>query len=224
MRESRCESPVPLSTKALSPPSRFCTVILFFQPAPKYHTKGCSRSFADSPGARTLVFAVFEPFHSCEFRASIARTLFCAILCRSPIFCTFVPVLSGTKKRVFLAKGVSVAYSVTAKETKNSQGYWPQQYIWHSERHSQERRTFFKNPLLKPPFPWLLILPFATKTLPTRKKIFSNYFPITVSRFRFLRINFRKLPDTYCICVSCVALPGWDPCPCRIFFYYRYPI
>ena len=27
------------------------------QQAPKYHTKGCSRSSADSPGARTLVFA-----------------------------------------------------------------------------------------------------------------------------------------------------------------------
>ena len=54
------------------------------QPAPKYHTKGCSRSFADSPGARTLVFAAFEPFHSCEFRASIARTPFRAILWRSP--------------------------------------------------------------------------------------------------------------------------------------------
>ena len=67
-------------------------------------------------------------------------------------------------------------------------------------------------------------LPFATKTLPTRKMFFSNYFPITVSRFRFLRINFRKLPGTYCICVSCVTLPGWDPCPCRIIFYYRYPI
>ena len=51
------------------------------------------------------------------------------------------------------------------------------------------------------------------------KKSFSNYFPITVSRFRFLRINFRKLPDTYCICVSCVTLPGWDPCPCRIIFF-----
>ena len=54
------------------------------QPAPKYHTKGCSRSPVDSPGARTLVFAVFEPFSSCEFRASIARTPFCAILWRSP--------------------------------------------------------------------------------------------------------------------------------------------
>ena len=54
------------------------------QPAPKYHTKGCSHSSADSPGARTLVFAAFEPFHSCEFRPSIARTPFCAILWRSP--------------------------------------------------------------------------------------------------------------------------------------------
>ena len=54
------------------------------QPAPKYHTKGCSRSSADSLGARTLVFAAFESFHSCKFRSSIARTPFCAILWRSP--------------------------------------------------------------------------------------------------------------------------------------------
>ena len=54
------------------------------QPAPKYHTKGCSRSFVDSPVARTLVFAAFESFSSCEFRVSIARTPFCAILWRSP--------------------------------------------------------------------------------------------------------------------------------------------
>ena len=59
------------------------------QPAPKYHTKGCSHSSADSPGARTLVFAAFEPFHSCEFRASIARTPFCAILWRSPRYFLF---------------------------------------------------------------------------------------------------------------------------------------
>ena len=66
-----------------------------FQPAPKYHTKGCSRSFADSPGARTLVFAAFEPFHSCEFRASIARTAFCAILWRSPNVCNTKKILRG---------------------------------------------------------------------------------------------------------------------------------
>ena len=55
-----------------------------FQPAPKYHTKGCSRSCVDSPGARTLVFAASEPFSIHEFRASIARTPFCTILWRSP--------------------------------------------------------------------------------------------------------------------------------------------
>ena len=55
-----------------------------------------------------------------------------------------------------LAKGVSVESSVTAKEAKNSQGHWPQQYIWHSEHHSQERRMFCKNPLPKTPFSWLL--------------------------------------------------------------------
>ena len=32
-----------------------------FQRAPKYHTEGCSHSFADSPGARMLIFAAFEP-------------------------------------------------------------------------------------------------------------------------------------------------------------------
>ena len=61
------------------------------QPAPKYHTKGCSHSSADSPGARTLVFAAFEPFHSCEFGASIARTPFCVILWRFPRY----PPLQG---------------------------------------------------------------------------------------------------------------------------------
>ena len=45
-----------------------------------YHTKGCSRSSVDSPGARTLVFVAFQPFSSHEFRALIARTPFCAIL------------------------------------------------------------------------------------------------------------------------------------------------
>ena len=55
------------------------------QPAPKYHTKGCSHSSADSPGARTLVLVACEPFLGAEFRASIVRTPFCAVLWRSPI-------------------------------------------------------------------------------------------------------------------------------------------
>ena len=44
----------------------------------------CSRSSVDNPGARTLVFVAFEPFLGAEFRASIVRTPFCAILWRSP--------------------------------------------------------------------------------------------------------------------------------------------
>ena len=76
-------------------------VYIKYQPAPKYHTKGCSRSFADSPGARTLVFAAFGPFHSCEFRASIARTPFCAILWRSPKIYT-LSVLVLERRHVLL--------------------------------------------------------------------------------------------------------------------------
>ena len=37
------------------------------QPAPKYHTKGCSHSFVNSPGARTLVFAALEPILAADF-------------------------------------------------------------------------------------------------------------------------------------------------------------
>ena len=59
------------------------------QPAPKYHTKECSHSPADSPGARTWFFVAFEPFLGVEFRASIARTPFCAILWRSPKSCAY---------------------------------------------------------------------------------------------------------------------------------------
>ena len=62
-------------------------LVVSSQPAAKCHIKECSRSCVDSPRARTLVFAAFESFSSCEFRASIARTPFCAILWRSPIQC-----------------------------------------------------------------------------------------------------------------------------------------
>ena len=57
------------------------------------------------------------------------------------------------------SKGVSAESSVTAKETKNTQGYWPQQYTWHSERHGQERHTFCKNHLPKTPLSLLLKFP-----------------------------------------------------------------
>ena len=72
------------TTSRFPQPARTPPIVLLLQPAPKYHTKGCSRSSGDSPGARTLVFPAFETFSSCEFRASIARTPFCAILLRSP--------------------------------------------------------------------------------------------------------------------------------------------
>ena len=66
-------------------------------------------------------------------------------------------------------------------------------------------------------------VPSATKTFPTRKKSTRIIF-ITVARFEIFRINFQKLSDTYCICVSCVTLPAWDPYPCRVTLYYRYPV
>ena len=61
-----------------------------------------------------------------------------------------------SQEKGVLAKGVSTESSVTRKETINIQRYWAQPYIWHSERHSQERRTFCTNPLLKTPFSWFL--------------------------------------------------------------------
>ena len=57
-------------------------------------------------------------------------------------------------------KGVSPESSVTPKGTKHPQGYWAQQYIWHSKRHTQERRTFWqKEDLLKTSFLSLLLVP-----------------------------------------------------------------
>ena len=46
-----------------------------------------------------------------------------------------------------LAKGVSAESSVTPKEAEYNQGYWAQQYIWHSERH-RPREVYI---LHKPP-------------------------------------------------------------------------
>ena len=74
----------------------------------------------------------------------------------------FVPIcpflfFQEPRKRGVLAKGVSVESSITAKEMKATQGYWPQQYICHSERHSQERRTFLQKPPPKTPLSWFLI-------------------------------------------------------------------
>ena len=64
--------------------------------------------------------------------------------------------LLRNQEKGVLAKGVSKKSTVTAKERKNTQGYWPQQHIWHSHRHSQDRCTFCRKPLLKTPFSWFL--------------------------------------------------------------------
>ena len=55
-----------------------------------------------------------------------------------------------------LEKGVSPASSVTPKKTNNAQEYWAQLYIWHSERHNEERRPFLQKPPPKTP---LLFVP-----------------------------------------------------------------
>ena len=80
------------------------------------------------------------------------------------------------KEKGVLEKGFSVESSVATKEIKNTQRYWPQQYMWHSERHSQERRTFCKNPLLKPSFSWFLIQagPFLLIKMGVLHAVFSS--------------------------------------------------
>ena len=67
------------------------------QPAPKYHTKGCSRSFADSPGARTLVFVRSGKLQNESFpNFSNFRPEFC------PEFCSeFSPNFSRTFRASF---------------------------------------------------------------------------------------------------------------------------
>ena len=59
-----------------------------------------------------------------------------------------------------LAKGVSAGSGVNSKKSENCQGYWAQQCIRHTERHSQERRICSqkapsKNPLFLVPEKYL---------------------------------------------------------------------
>ena len=74
-----------------------------------------------------------------------------SVLCRPSL--TMCKMTLNQEKGV-LAKGVSVESSVTPKETKNTRGHWAQQFIWHSERHSQERRIFWQKPPSKNPLFW----------------------------------------------------------------------
>ena len=58
----------------------------------------------------------------------------------------------GNQEKGVLAKGVSAEPSVTSRKQKIPGGNWAQQYIWHSERHRQERRICLrKNPPSKNP-------------------------------------------------------------------------
>ena len=50
------------------------------------------------------------------------------------------------RKGGFSEKGVSAGSSAMPKETKNTERHGAQQYIGHSERHSQKTRTFCKDP------------------------------------------------------------------------------
>ena len=52
-----------------------------------------------------------------------------------------------------LAKGVSTESRVTPKDTNNTRGHWAQQYIWHSQRHGQERRASLQKPPSKKALP-----------------------------------------------------------------------
>ena len=58
------------------------------------------------------------------------------------------PPMFMNQEKGGLGKGVPVESSVTAKETKSTQGFWAQQYIWRLECHSQERHTFLQNKTL----------------------------------------------------------------------------
>ena len=59
-------------------------------------------------------------------------------------------VLRNRKKGGF-SKGGFCRVQCHGQGNKNTQGYWPQHYIWHSERHIQARRTFCKSPPSKNP-------------------------------------------------------------------------
>ena len=70
-------------------------------------------------------------------------------------------VLRFSQDKGVLAKGVSAKSSVMPKG-KNTRGYWAQQCIWHSEHHSQQRRTFLQKPPSRTP---LFLVPEGEQVL-----------------------------------------------------------
>ena len=82
--------------------------ITAIQPAPKYHTKGCSHSSADNPGVRTLAFAAFEPFVVVNFGVNSANTLLCDALALSQQFqLRFLPSFPKLQRRFRLRAAIS---------------------------------------------------------------------------------------------------------------------
>ena len=57
-------------------------------------------------------------------------------------------------------------------------------------------------------FSWELYHAPQKHYLPEKKTSTRIIFEITVARFELFRINFKELPDTLCICVSCMTLPA----------------
>ena len=83
--------------------------------------------------------------------------------------CLYPP--SQEPRKGGFGKGVSAELSVTPKETENTQGDWAPQYIWHSERHSQEGAHFAQNPSKKTLF---LVPDPPVNALPPLRKVFSG--------------------------------------------------
>ena len=79
----------------------------------------------------------------------------------------------GNQEKGVFAKGVSVGPSVTLQEKSNTQGYRAQQYIWHSERHSQTGAHFCKNPLLET-FSLLMIFKSSLQDPRLMQQVFWN--------------------------------------------------
>ena len=136
----------------------------------------------------------------------------CSLLATSVPFCYKERSPFQEPKKGVLAKGVSAESSVTPKETKSIQGYWAQQYIWHSERHSQERCTFCKNPLLKNP---LLLVPdhcFVVQTAITVDLCLVRRAQKGVGRQRELVCKtpcYVRVSDPFLPFCSCLSLSLW---------------
>ena len=136
---------------------------------------------------------------------------FSLILADSRLFLEQNKAFKNQEKGV-LAKGVSVESSVTAKETKSTQGYWAQRYIWHSERHSQERPAYLektpsKNPLFLVPEAFEKRREFRRKSLTFARNRRKLQEPTGSCRFVFVPLA-SIVPSSAIICPTMLEV-GW---------------